>query len=597
MTTTSTKIVLDLGEGAAAKSGSTATFDGTTLDAIDQCDLTDMATSLGVARKWATFEPDEWLLDGNYHILPETGNHIGIISGEISASNNALDSPQLRIDFDGDYDLVGGITLKFSEPTNDYATDIDVEFYDSGDSLLDSQNYDPDDYEFFCVLPSTPINNVRYVIIYFNFVNRPYRHLRLTDVLLDAIVFQGSEIQNANLIEQIDPVSVELPYNELDFEIFSNSPDFEIINPAPQYAALKEKAKAEAYEVIDGVENYLGRFYLQGWKSITPYRAKFDLADAIWLLEKTPYRGNCWWYPDPNIGGDARIYSQDLLDDLIVDLAGLTYTLDATLENIYMEGVLIDCHNLRDALKEICFAIGAYADCSRSSTIKIVPIVLPEDSSGTDFEFDSTNGQGFEQDLKPLVTGVEVSAIVLTPNSSPPYKVLLDETLAPGTYTFYYQYDGILTDWILTPGADADVNITDSARGQFTIVISGAVSKAVTLETNETYDVNRRLYYEYNTGLPAGTPENIVVIDDAAFVKANKNTTSNGQAVTGRLYDYYANRPMYRVKTFGEFDVVPGAEISVNPPIGEDVIGIIEKVSTNLIGFVSQAEMLVAYVP
>lgn len=265
MPITSTRIVLDLAEGIAIKSGTTPTIS----DIFSRCDLTDLTTGLGESHKWITLEPAEWLLDGNYKLLEEgaAGAQIGIMSGTISGGAGVFAAPpELTLTFDGDYDLIYGVTLVFPEIAGHYSNDVDIDFYDVGDNLLASASYTPDNFKYFCALPSTPIVDVRYIVLTFNSSNIIYRHLRLVDVWIDSVIFKNDEIKNATIVEEISPVSVSSPSNSLDFRIESQDSDFDVINPLGIYASLQRNQKVDVYETVNGTETYMGRFYLVNWE-------------------------------------------------------------------------------------------------------------------------------------------------------------------------------------------------------------------------------------------------------------------------------------------------------------------------------------------
>ena len=591
MPKTSVLINIDLGNGTEAKAGSTPAI----ADVLSQCDLTDLATGAGVARKWASFESNGWLLDGNSHILPASGAHVGVISDSVSdGSGDFSPYPQLTVTFDSDYTLESGITLKFDDVTGDYSPRVGIEFFDVGDSSLGNQEYYPDATEYFCELPTSPLANVRYIEITFLETNNPYRHLRLVDLTYDTVTFT-TDVREAETLEQIDPVSVLLPTNTLEFNVFSAAGDFNIVDPQGIYQHLKQKQKVNAYGIIDGTSVYMGRFYLDDWNALTDNEMRLSCIDAIQTMENTRYLGG--FYRTPATPLADEIASEDLIAD-IMTVAGFDYEMDAALEGISIEGWL-PVTNCREALQQFCFAVGAYATCSRSNKVRIVQTVLPANAS-IDQVFTSAE-MSLEQSkgLRPLVTAIELYYRVFgrtfgLDNDGDGFpetnvKTILDDSnyLSVGTHVVDLYPDIANAFDSYDPGGTITANVTSVTYGPTYVILTVADAGTWALRQIGFYNPSS-LPVVVSLDPSEYKQENKLAIDRGAFI-----TVGNVDTIAQLLFDYYQQRHMKSVKFFGNI-IEPGQVVLLDTNLtSKKIRGMIEKITTDLAGgYVSHADIV-----
>lgn len=544
--------------------------------------LDDLKTGAQTLKPYATFEPDFWLLDGNYKLKPSTAVHVGLMTTDISGSGlgTFATRPELTITFTTVHST-NNLTLHFSEYTNDYCDDLNIKYYDAADLLIDNNSYEPSSYDFST---SHAVSNFKKIVIEFASSNKPYRYLRLTAIDFDTLTtFDSSDIKSARLVEEINPLSVELPYNTLDFSLFSADGDFSIVNPMGVYANLQYKEPVEVFEQIGNEIIYMGRFYLDDWKSRSENIADFKASDAVGLLDRPTYLGGWWGAPfsTPN----DLILSEDLIL-AIMTAAGVDYELDASLEGIELTGhvPILSC---REALKLACFAIGAYATCARSNILQIKPFELASDLISYDYTITTTQkGQNSPVGLRPLVTGVTVQennyAVFDLGLGAGLGKTIYDGTLAAGTHTIIFDNPPI-------PEFDSTGTATVSDQdGYFNYAIVVITSPGTYLMHLVREITRTKKPYEINNGtLPAGTPINIIYIEDATLVNSG-----NSSVVTQRVYDYYLQRYLQKTKLFTH-QLAVGDSVLIDTQSSRQIKGIAEKISIDLAnGFVSEAEIV-----
>jgi len=542
-------------------------------DSTFECDdlqtfskLRDLKSGNATSKPYITFEPDFWLLDGGYKFLPErdVSIHVGLMSLNMSDEIGEFTVPPvLTITFGQEYLLDGGIAIKFSQYSNDYCTHFKVEYYDDTNTLLYTNDYYPENWEFST---EETIDEVKKVVITFYSTNKPFRYLRVSAINFgELITFTNADIKSASVVEEINPISIELPINTLELELFSTNADFSIINPSGVYLDLQNKQPIDIYEVVDNETIYIGMFYLDKWENPSENEIKFSCMSGLGILEGSTYMGGIWLTP---------ITVEDLILEIFEEIQ-MPYELDPDLVDIKITGWISIC-TYREALQQIAFAIGANVNDARSNTIQILKTTLASDQ--TFEEYSITNAEkGISQslELKPLVTGVDVTAHNYVANTTT--QELYKETLQAGSYLIKFS------------SPQHDLNTTGA-----TIIESGANYAIITVASPETvtltgqgYTDTTRIVSIRNTELDQFVKPNILDIEDATLIN-----NTNVDSITQYVYDYYQQRYYQKVKLFAH-SLEVGRSVVVDTLYNQQISGVTEKMSVDLgRGFISNAEIL-----
>jgi hypothetical protein len=549
--------------------------------------LTDLSDAVPQINPYATFEPDQWLLSGDYKIKPSTTVRIGYMSSNMSDENgdNSTDA-YVEVTFGSVHSTTNGLTLYFSEYTGDYCTNINVSFYNSSDVLIRADNYLPTGIVFST---NQAVANFKRIVVSFSVTSRPYRYARLTGIDFDDLItFSGSEIKAASVIEQINPLSVELPMNTLDLTLYSAAGDFSIVAPAGFYANLQYKEPLDVYENLNNEIVYIGRFYLDRWESQSENLATFSCVDALGIGEiaATNYytMQEGLWINDP---------LEDVVGE-ILDSTGFSYEIDASFAGVGLYG-WIPLSTRREALQQIAFTIGAYVTCARSNKILIKPFELASDLVSYDYTLTSASKSlASPVTQRPLVTGVKILTSrynYLTAN-----KIVFSGQLATGDYIIHFP-DGVINEIATQSGG----------TGVKTSFLYGANHMQFTVTSAGTFEFTAQLYYERltspatlnNGSLPAGTLTNIINIDNATLVTSStaSQTYTIVDDVIQRVYDYYQQRYTQKTKLFGS-RIAVGDSVLIATQSSRQIKGIVERMTTDLAGgFVSQVEIVGEVVP
>jgi hypothetical protein len=396
-------------------------------------------------------------------------------------------------------------------------------------------------------------------------------------VSFGSVTFTGAEIKEARLVEEINPLSIELPINTIELTLYSAAGDFSIINPAGFYATLQYKQPLEVYEDFNGIPVYMGRYYLDSWESLSANVAKFQASDAIGLLETQTYNGNTM----PN-----GIEQSNVLIDAIETITGVTINLDASLSGLFLGG-WIPVSTCREALQQICFTLGAYVTCARSNAINILPMPLANGLSSYDHTLTTAQiGMGQSVTLLPLVTGVQIDSHYWTTDEV--NKQVFGGSLSSGDHRIFFDSPKWIDGVSLTGATNITTGFTPANYIDINVPTTGAVTIAVAdfVDTIKPYNVN-------NGSLPAGTKSNIVQISDALLVShTSAGVSIDPQTVAQRVYNYYQQRYLQRARFYALESVEVGHSILLALQSGW-LGGIVQRMETDLTrGFITQAEIV-----
>ena len=331
------------------------------------------------------------------------------------------------------------------------------------------------------------------------------------------LTFVNTDIIDARLVEEMDPISATLPISVLTARVFDSASSFSVFTDDE---ILSERQVVEAYEIINGMEYYLGRFYLDDWENVDQQTLKLEIVDIIGVMDTTTF--------------DGHFFSDwtSLTDILDFVLAGIDegYELASELQDTFLRGT-IKSGTVREALQQVCFAAGAAVQTSRRDDIGIVKALVPYSSDWQNIDI-GVNDKFQDQPvrLKPIVTSIEltchdnylgdIEAVVnheYTADELGIYKLIIDQQ---------FVFDSI--------GGNRNATLVSVGPNyiEYNVFLEGQVIILAYLVQDETSVLTFT-----ETDLPAITKENKLVVKDASLVNSGI-----GQAVLDRLRDYYRQR-------------------------------------------------------
>ena len=324
----------DVAVGAAEDAAITATGDTPALN-----DLTKLPFGAGGTGDIITTSHNQWVLDGTR--VPRDGVPISFLTVQPSnAQCNFSTAPTITIEFDARY-TSQGISLFFLGDA--WCTSLNIKWY-RGNTQLSSMNFTPTALACFC---ENAVESYDKVVITLNKTSLPSRRLMLDKILFGVLrSFDRSAFRSGSIkvLQEIDPTSRELAANALDMTLNS---------PSPVEYLFQYRQPVTAYDD----NTLIGVFYVDKADRLGEKLYAISCIDAVGLLGDD-------LYPDMVLN-DANAYA---LAQSICQ--GYDLTMEATLQGKTVKGVLVG-KTRREALQQLCFAIGAVADTSGDTGIKI----------------------------------------------------------------------------------------------------------------------------------------------------------------------------------------------------------------------------------
>lgn len=501
---------------------------------------------------FATLEQNLWILDGSRKVFPENPEeeNWGLWSNQMSGENGVFSVPVvLTINFTTNH-TSEGLTLYFRPDTDDYASDMQIDYYNSAGGLILSKTFAPDAAEYFA---EGIAENYRKIVLTFRKTSLPYRYLKLTEIKYGAVkIFDEDSIISADILEEVDVTGAELSVNTLEFTVYTS--DFQLLDPTGVYAALQQKQAISVTSKDDsGTETNYGTFFLEEPYSEDDDTTTMQCVDLLGIIDKTDFLGGIYFAK--NAG--------DLLAEIMAsaEVEEDEYEVASTLAAKSITGWIPICTH-REALQQWAFAVSAVVDCSRGKKIRIYE---PETAaSGTITHDDKFIGH--KVSLKALVTGIEVTThkyIASTESNS-----AFEGALPAGTHlvTFSEPYSSL-------SASGAAISESGANYARVTVQTGGTV-----VITGKRYEDSTGIVGVYAAELPANAKSNILSVDSGAtLINAN-----NAQEIAGRLYDYYQNRYL------DEGEVIPGMQKAgqiwkMNSLNGRDLKGYVNSLELDLV--------------
>lgn len=298
---------------------------------------------------------NQFCLDGSKQEIPDEDGDIAFWSTAISGDDRTFETnPVISIKFKENHTSTG-LTFFFG---HECPKKMKITWYDIGGDRMDEKTFTPTTANYFA---KNQVKNYAGVRVEFMETHYAHRMIRLHYIVFGQyITWQDDQVKTAKITEQIDESNATQPVSSAQVEIIDENNDFDIANPNGSWNSAEYYQRILFQEYKDGEIIEMGTFYLNGW-SFKSNIATFKATDAIGYLDSITFRG-------------GEIYSKTLAGDIIdaiMSAAGWTdYYVDPDIASMEITGYLPK-QTCRNAIKEICFALGAQAVCFRNELITI----------------------------------------------------------------------------------------------------------------------------------------------------------------------------------------------------------------------------------
>lgn len=413
-------------------------------------------------------------------------------------------------------------------------------------------------------------------------------------VVLKEFIFGNVDIQSANLVEQFDPICATVPISTLDLVLHSNTSEFSALNPAKGTVTFERKQPLSLYEVVGGQERYIGLFFIDEWENPTENLIKFKCIDQIGLLDSLTYDGGIWLTP---------VTVAELITGIAAD-TGVDFEVDPDLADTTLKGWIPIC-TYREALQQIVFAAGGYVLSARQEGFVKLGRLISEFGAVTKGLVTGVPGTGqsriWQKRWRPSQWGgldftITIPASEISANRSVIQRIGVSGVEVYG-HNFSLGSENIeLFNDTLTVG-EHKITFSQPAHSLqisgANIVASGANYAVVDVEAEGTVALTGSSYVDSTVVFSRrlediGTrKENLLTVESAYLVNS-----SNGQAITDRVFEYHQLRFTYKFRMFAP-DAMTGKEAYARTLFDQVLLGWIEKMSIDLArGFVVDAEMV-----
>lgn len=318
-------------------------------------------------------------LDGSALGIPpiQESPALGLWSEQISRVDGSFETPIVLELNSTEYFESSGLTLIFDVNNSIYATSVNIEWYEDGD-IISEMRFSPDSPKFYC---ENKVEHYNGLIITFYGINMPESRLKLNGIEYGSgINIYGAELRNVKLIQAIDPISSEISINTCDFVLDTKS-DYEF-----------------EFQIRQPLEIYFNGIL----KATTFVRNSRRTARRMWHVESEDYIGLLDTIPF--YGGIYSNYSGKSLLRKIFDTAKVPFNLKP-FDDVLLSGY-IPFTTCRNALMQVCFALGVVADTSNSDVINV--FALDNEITQTIPLKRIMQGQNFEKSTR--VTAVELTS-------------------------------------------------------------------------------------------------------------------------------------------------------------------------------------------
>ena len=458
------------------------------------------------------------------------------------------------------------------------------------------------------------------------------------------VEFRDTDVIEAEVVQEISPLSIELPVSEAIIRIYTLDPRFSPFSDGEFYQELVNNTIVDIYEYYDdevnvSTEHYIGRFYLKEWHNPTEGEFEFICQDAIGVLDTIPFDGMFW----------ATDVTLRQAVETVLDPVGIPFRWgeEGAIEERLLKGYL-PAGTTREALQHVLFAGRCRALTANSKYIVFWDALLPVGAindppveygeayygaiyyGGIEYDgvisaADKTDEQALK--LTPLVTGIQLISHDFTQGMI--QEEIYSAYLEPGDYKILYNkpYYGVTAEGV---GATPAYLMTEDMSHALTTEDGKILSFAGAFEFGVNYvylhvtaagDVVVRGYpyvdsmrvfsygeaeatKEYSSGKSYGDAEygtdfyakfrtvsaapNIWQIDKAMLV-----TASMAQDVLDSLVEFARMRYQQSLTMFPTTELLPGQIELVDSLYGKDINAVVIRTVSNLSGgYLMDAELV-----
>lgn len=400
------------------------------------------------------------------------------------------------------------------------------------------------------------------------------------------IDFTRQEVVDAVVVDQTHAAGIEMPISTLEFKVIRIDSALSMFT-GELYDQLTERLPIFCYEFVGDNQVLIGKFYLDTWKNVSVYEMEFTAVDIIGLLADTDFDGIFW-------GTDVTL-SQAFAQ--VFSTTNIVYEIDASLQSAPVSG-WIPPGKYRDALQQLCFAVGAMAITSRTEKLKIMPTAIPVLYYSDKIR--NKDAKQLSMELLPLVASIELVSHDYTQSTEE--ETIFDKTLPAGEHKIVFDkpYYNIVVDGLgyvpfvlATEGGDyltTEAGDYLEAGGEYSFgtnsVYISLTAESAILITGIPWVDSKRSFLFNEEGITNTKNKITLSIANATLVNLVR-----AQAVLDLVRDYYRQRYIQKLKVLPT-TIKTGDVILSNTFEEQKILSSVKSMTMDLTGgFISQMEL------
>ncbi|MBR5823637.1 MAG: hypothetical protein IKY67_05810 [Paludibacteraceae bacterium] len=498
-------------------------------------------------------------LDNSIRPLDKSGN-IGYYSESVTDETGRFAEPIALIFQSSGLYSSSGLALTFDDVNGIFSTEVHIDWYRNG-QIIEQETFYPDNAQYFC---EKNVSSYNMFIVIFYKMNMPYNRLKIKAIEYgQGLFFYGDELKNVSIQQQIDPLSSSISINTCDLQLeVKKAREFNFQENQPIKTWFNGELRSTTF-VKDAKRN--------GEKSWS-----LKTEDYIGLLEDVTFLGGMYgnpiWLAGGNPPSSVDMTAGQLLQE-IFEQASVPFEIEDDIYSIPINGHL-PVSSARDAISQICFAIGAICDTSNSDKVKVYKLkdVVTQKIPLNRIQ----QGQNFDT-IQPA-TSVEVTTLAYSVELATDVPVVYDTTKGDPTGENMLI---VFTEPKATLSI-RNVNGNDYIQGR---IIKRGINYVIADVGNGDYIQGENLItFPYRTEIrknhnaPANAKENTIKITESTLIDTN-----NVDDVADRCFDYYSkarktNLKIVEGKRAIRFGEAKYGEFKFGQSIADKVVNIGDKI-------------------
>ena len=225
-------------------------------------------------KRYALLERNLWLLDGTMKILPDSGpyDNQGYIGNALSNDEGVFDGivPTITISFSKVFtELIPGVSITWATAYEEYARKFRITAYASGAQTYQGEFENSGD---MTSIASADINNYDKIVIEVLEWCLPGRRARIESITIGIVkTYTRTDLMSFEHENTVNPLSFELPKNEIRFKIKNLNGEYNPDNPsgAERYLMERQAVTARYGYKLNGTVEWIksGTFYMSEWET------------------------------------------------------------------------------------------------------------------------------------------------------------------------------------------------------------------------------------------------------------------------------------------------------------------------------------------